>query len=132
MSNVYEELKAEREYQDGKWGHAFDDNNTLNDWMQYINIHGSKAAAVGNSKEEQRKQMIKVTALGIAALETFDRNGGFAPRHYDPTSKKVFYIDVGHMTNEQKWDYFNALRKELDTAQELAAWPFPTSENPPR
>lgn len=100
MNAIYTELKAERDYQDGKWGHAFDDKNTLNDWMQYINIHGAKAAAMGVSKEEQRKQMVKVTALGIAALEAFDRNNGFAPRHYD--------------------------QSEL-TSERPAAWPFPVS-----
>jgi hypothetical protein len=35
------------------------------------------------SKEEQRNNMLKVAALAVAALETFDRNDGFAPRHYD-------------------------------------------------
>jgi len=101
MNPIYEELKAEREYQDGKWGHAFDDNNTLNDWMQYINIHEAKAAAMRASKDEQRtQQMVKIAALAVAALQTFDRNSGFAPRHYD--------------------------KPEL-TSERPAAWPFPVS-----
>lgn len=27
--------------------------------------------------------MLKVAALAVAACEAFDRNGGFAPRHYE-------------------------------------------------
>lgn len=103
MSNVYEELKVERNYQDQKWGHDFDDKNTLNDWLTYINIYGAKAAAMDVSKEDQRKYMVKVAALAVAALETFDRNDGFAPRHYD---------------QKQPW-----------TVTANAAWPFPTSKN---
>lgn len=83
-SPVYSEIKAERDYQDQKWGHAFDDNNTVNDWMTYINIYGSKATTIGAPKEEQRKQMMKVAAIAVAACEAYDRNNGFTPRHYDP------------------------------------------------
>jgi len=83
VTSVYAEIKAERDYQDGKWGHGFDDKNTVNDWMTYINIYGSKATTMGATKEEQRKQMLKVAAIAVAACEAFDRNNGFAPRHYD-------------------------------------------------
>jgi hypothetical protein len=80
---IFEEIYVEREYQDGKWGKEFDDKNTLNDWLTYIGIYGSYAAKMRISKEEQRNNMLKVAALAVAALETFDRNDGFAPRHYD-------------------------------------------------
>lgn len=80
---IFGEISVEREYQDGKWGTEFDDKNTLNDWITYIGMYGSYAAKMGASKEDQRNNMLKVAALAIAALETFDRKGGFAPRHYD-------------------------------------------------
>ena len=80
---IFKEIDKEREYQDNKWGDEFDSKNTLNDWVTYINIYLSNAAKMGISKEEQRKQFLKVATLGIAALEIFDRNDGFAPRHYD-------------------------------------------------
>jgi hypothetical protein len=80
---IFEQIEAERKYQDGKWGDEFDKKNTLNDWVTYINIYAGQAAKMGNSKEEQRTQMLKVATLAVAALERFDENDGFAPRHYD-------------------------------------------------
>jgi len=82
-NKIFKEIKKERAYQDEKWGVKFDDKNTLNDWITYINIYAGEAAKMGISKEEQRKYMVKVASLAVAALEVFDRNGGFAPRHYD-------------------------------------------------
>lgn len=83
QQNIINEIKAERDYQDKKWGYEFDDKNTLNDWATYINIYLAKATAMGIQKEEQRKMLVKVATLAVAALETFDRNGGFPNRHYD-------------------------------------------------
>lgn len=80
---VYKEIQDERAYQDGKFGVAFDDENTINDWGTYINIYLAKATAMATPNSEQRKQMVKVAALAVAALQTFDRNGGFSSRHYD-------------------------------------------------
>lgn len=82
-SNIFQEINKERDYQDSKWGIDFDNENTINDWATYINIYLAKATSFGVSKKDQRKFMIKVAALSVAALETFDRNGGFADRHYD-------------------------------------------------
>jgi len=83
---IFNEIEAERAYQDAKWGNTFDDKNTVNDWNQYIAGYGYRAASMENvgKPEEQRAAMVKVAALAVAALETFDRNNGFAPRHYDP------------------------------------------------
>lgn len=80
---IFAEIESERAYQDGKWGTQFDNRNTINDWGTYIGIYVAKATAMGVPKEEQRKQLLKVASLSIAALETFDRNNGFAARHYD-------------------------------------------------
>ena len=80
---IYDEIKQERDYQDGKWGTAFDDKNTVNDWTAYIAQRTGQSSAIGATKEEQRKQMLKAAAIAVAALEAFDRNNGFAPRHYD-------------------------------------------------
>lgn len=80
---IFQQINDERRYQDTVWGTAFDDKNTLNDWLQYINQYGSKASKMGVRPEEQRAMLVKVAALAVAALETFDRNNGFAPRHYD-------------------------------------------------
>jgi hypothetical protein len=80
---IFKEIEGERLQQDGKWGTKFDDANTMNDWATYINQYASRAAKMGASKFEQRAALVKVAALAVASLETFDRNNGFRPRHYD-------------------------------------------------
>lgn len=83
FNTVLEEIRAEREYQDGEWGTKFDDNNTLNDWVTYIMIYMGQAAGMEASPEDQRKNMLKAATLAVAAVESFDRNEQFAPRHYE-------------------------------------------------
>jgi len=80
---IFEEIDAERHYQDAKWGIEFDKKNTLNDWWAYINYYFSRSAEMGNTKRQQRRDLVKVAALAVAALERFDENHGFTPRHYD-------------------------------------------------
>lgn len=80
---ILDEITTERAYQDQKWGTAFDDANTVNDWGAYIGIYLARATTMNASADEQRKGMLQVATLAVAALEAFDRNGKFAPRHYD-------------------------------------------------
>jgi len=79
---VLAEIREERDYQDDEWGQEFDDNNTLNDWAAYIGHYKARATSMGSSPNIQRKSMMKVAALAVAACEAFDRNGQFPPRHY--------------------------------------------------
>lgn len=81
--SIIDEIIAERVYQDGKWGTAFDDKNTINDWGTYVNIYLAKATDMAASDEDQRKYLVKVATLAVAAIQTFDRNGQFPGRHYD-------------------------------------------------
>lgn len=81
--SIINEIIAERVYQDNKWGTEFDDQNTINDWGTYINIYLAKATNMAASAAEQRKQLVKVATLAVAAIQTFDRNGQFPGRHYD-------------------------------------------------
>jgi len=81
--DILAELLDERVYQDNKWGTAFDDKNTVNDWAAYTNLYIGRATTMGATKEEQRKGLLKAAAILVAALESFDRNNGFASRHYD-------------------------------------------------
>jgi hypothetical protein len=83
LASPYSEIIDERTYQEGKWGVAFDDKNTVNDWGAYIGIYLAKATDMKATAAQQRAAMLKVASLAIAALQTFDRNGGFPPRHYD-------------------------------------------------
>jgi hypothetical protein len=80
---VLKDIRNERDYQDTQWGQEFDDKNTLNDWATYIIIYLGNATSMGTDPAEQRRQLIKVATLSVAALESFDRNNGFPPRHYD-------------------------------------------------
>lgn len=77
------EITAERDYQDSKWGRAFDDKNTVNDWAAYITQYLSRATVMGVKPDKQREALVKTAALCVAALEAFDRNGAFTNRHYD-------------------------------------------------
>jgi hypothetical protein len=80
---IYNEIEEERSYQDSLWGDEFDKKNTLNDWVSYMNTYSGQASKIGTPKEEQRRQLLKAVTIGVAALERFDTDGGFAPRHYD-------------------------------------------------
>lgn len=83
LETIVNAVATERAYQNLKWGEAFDNKNTVNDWVAYINIYAAKATDMAATKPVQRSAMLKVAALAVAALEAFDRNEGFPPRHYD-------------------------------------------------
>ena len=78
---IFHEIDREREHQDKKWGHDFDDKNTVNDWTAYIARYSSNASFT-NYGECQREALLKTAALAVAAIEAFDRNDGFPLRHY--------------------------------------------------
>lgn len=85
QAEILEEIAIERGHQDLKWGTEFDDKNTINDWATYINVYLTRATnmdLVGGGPAQYRA-LLKVAALAVAALETYERTGGFAPRHYE-------------------------------------------------
>lgn len=78
--NVYDEIKAERTYQNEKWGNKVDDTlNTPWMWTAYITGYAGKwmvgtFAPLGtNTVDSFRAMMIKVASLAIAAVESVDR-----------------------------------------------------------
>lgn len=83
VNTIFDEIRKEREYQDSKWGTEFDDKNTINDWCAYIIIYLGKAVTMNITKEDQRKFLVKVASIAVAAIETFDKNSEFYNRHYD-------------------------------------------------
>jgi len=84
LETILEEIKKERSYQDFKWGTAFDNKNTVNDWATYANIYLSKATTMKATPTEQRDGILKAATLLIAAIEAYDRNNSsFPKRHYD-------------------------------------------------
>ena len=88
LKRILKSILDERPYQDKTWGTEFDDKNTLNDWVSYANTYMGDAARMEATPEEQQKGVLKAASLLVAALEAFDRNEGFAPRHYDPEKGK--------------------------------------------
>ena len=71
QEKIIEEILAEREYQDNKWGGPdHDDIHYNHDWGVYIIKHLGKAFG---SPLTFREQMIKVAALAVAAAEWYDR-----------------------------------------------------------
>lgn len=77
---VYDEIRAERDYQREKWGDNADDTlNTPWMWAAYIGqyatrwMKGTFLPLERNITDEFRKCMIKVATLAIAAVESIDR-----------------------------------------------------------
>lgn len=84
MEKILSEIKAEREYQQGKWGDEFDSKNTPNDWVAYVAIYLGRAVTLPWNKEVFRTSLVKVATLCVAAIEWCDRtNGNMPKRHYD-------------------------------------------------
>ena len=81
LQKILGEIKAEREYQARRWANDFDDKNNLDNWIRYIGTYCSRAAQ--GPPSQQRRDMMKVAAIAVAACEAFDRNGSFPPRHYE-------------------------------------------------
>ena len=78
--SIYDEIKTERDYQDGKWGHVADDTlNTPWMWSAYISGYATKWMAGTflpldrSVTDDFRRMMIKVAALAVAAVESVDR-----------------------------------------------------------
>lgn len=91
-ASILIEIENERYYQDRRFGHEFDNRNTLNDWATYLGIYTAKATEMGKPSAKQREALVKVAAIAVAAIEAFDRNVGFPSRHYDVpgvTSSKI-------------------------------------------
>ena len=78
--SIYDEIKTERDYQDGKWGHKADDElNTPWMWAAYIAkystnwMRGTFLPLGKDASDGFRTAMIKVAALAVAAIESLDR-----------------------------------------------------------
>lgn len=77
---ILDEIKAEREYQQEKWGDDTDDGlNTPWMWAAYIGQYatrwmvGSFLPLKTSVTDEFRKCMVKVATLAVAAIESIDR-----------------------------------------------------------
>ncbi len=69
-----------------RWGVAFDERNTLNDWVAYVNIYLSRATAIENraNLDVQYDALMKAAGLALtAAARTRRKDVPRAMRHYD-------------------------------------------------
>lgn len=74
---VLAEVKAERAYQDQKWGTTTDDINTPHHWAGYVSQYATRHL-IGDPRNPVdlvafRADMVKVAALAVAAVEALDR-----------------------------------------------------------
>ncbi len=71
---IYEQIDAEREYQDRKFGPVFDTGNRPNDWVAFIAAYAGRAFASDRETytPSYRSLMVKVAALAVAAIEAYD------------------------------------------------------------
>lgn len=76
---IYSAIEEERDYQDQKWGNAFDHLNTPNDWVAYMTKYLGQAVTMPWDPVKFREQILKTITIGVAVLEQED----YAPRHYD-------------------------------------------------
>lgn len=78
MEKILNRIRLEREYQKGKYSTGFDDNNSANDWVSYVNRYVSKAGSALPSDmpidvEGFEEAMIEGATLCIAAIEALER-----------------------------------------------------------
>ncbi len=83
MQEILDEIIAERERQDVKWGGPeHDDNHRLGDWLQFIEdradyqrfvLEHPERASDSPYLSDYRATLIKIAALAVAAIESFDR-----------------------------------------------------------
>lgn len=73
MISIMREVALERDRQDSEWGGpGHDDQHTYAEWHDYIHRHLERAAATDNPVT-WRYQIVRVIALGIAAIQSHDR-----------------------------------------------------------
>ncbi len=82
---IWKEIKEERGRQDAQWGGPdHDDTHALWNWIIYIRGHNKAAGKLMLQErpvhdfapaavEQFRKQMVRVAALAVAAIESVDR-----------------------------------------------------------
>ncbi len=71
---VYDDIKNERAAQDRKWGGSgHDDRHNSHDWIAFIVQHTGKAVRWPFDIFKFRRQMVRVAALAVAAIEWSDR-----------------------------------------------------------
>lgn len=75
---IFHDIDTERAVQDAKWGGPeHDDKHVIGDWVGYIRDHAERAQF--GRMSESRRQMVRVAALAVAAIESIDRQACRVP-----------------------------------------------------
>lgn len=77
LQQVISDVEDERLHQEDRWGVVNDDCNTIEDWCVYMSKYTLKASRSEPNSATQRRRLIQVATLAVAAVESFDRNRGF-------------------------------------------------------
>lgn len=84
---AYSLVDLERFYQDGKWGgEEHDSKHNVADWIIFMEIYldRAKAAVHSTGKREAMEQILKVTALGVACMESQLEDGEMIGHYSNP------------------------------------------------
>ena len=91
--SIYQEVQAEREYQIKKWGNKADlEINRPMDFVGYIAHHSTRWFNGGFAPynratlDDYRREMVKVAALAVAAIESVDAITGGEVKRADVLS----------------------------------------------
>jgi hypothetical protein len=79
--SILDEIDRERDAQDKQWGgETHDDSHEQYDWLRFIDYQENRM-----NSNDYRERMIKIAALAIAAVESYDRKAliqqGTNPKH---------------------------------------------------
>lgn len=70
-ADVLHDVWVERDKQDIKWGGStHDDHHTMNEWRDLIT---NQCARVPLTRKDDRRLLVEVAALAVAAVEALDR-----------------------------------------------------------
>ena len=76
--DVLQGILEERRAQDEQWGGpAHDDSHTSAHWHDLLHEHLYRSwSVVGAGSDEYRQELVKIAAIAVAAVESFDRRQG--------------------------------------------------------
>ena len=73
MADIYDDIRAEREYQDRRWaGPMHDDDHAEQDWLRFIREY-ARGERGTTRNIDTRQRFIVIAALAVAAVEAHDR-----------------------------------------------------------
>ncbi len=120
-TTILEEIRVECGCQNDRCTVAFDKKNTLNDLVAFVNICLAEASVITASPVEQREGILKAAIVLVMAIESFDRNGEFAPRYYedqvpddDPEFEPEFESEFESKSDKSQFD---SLQDEITIAR---------------